>query len=94
MNELVKAFYNVYNKADNISIVKSPLRICPLGAHIDHQDGMVTGMALDSSVIMVYAPGNDGFNLIKYSHWVETNYIGLKNGILDQASNILSKEKV
>jgi len=61
MNELAEAFYNVYNKADDISVIKSPLRICPLGAHIDHQDGMVTGMALDSSVNMVYAPGDDGY---------------------------------
>ncbi len=29
--------------------------------------------------------------LIRYSHWVETDLIGLKNGILDQASNILSQ---
>ena len=26
-----------------------------------------------------------------YSHWVETEFIGLKNGILDQSANILSK---
>ncbi|MTI59432.1 MAG: hypothetical protein FH762_05475 [Firmicutes bacterium] len=31
-------------------------------------------------------------DLIQYSHWVETDFIGLKNGILDQASNILSKD--
>jgi galacturonokinase len=29
--------------------------------------------------------------LVQYSHWVETDYIGLKNGILDQSANILSK---
>src|SRR5690606_33479179 len=31
------------------------------------------------------------FDLIMYSHWVETEFIGLKNGILDQSANILSK---
>ncbi|WP_158660894.1 hypothetical protein [Aerococcus viridans] len=25
-----------------------------------------------------------------YSHWVETEFIGLKNGILDQSANVLS----
>lgn len=30
--------------------------------------------------------------LIQYSHWVETAFIGLKNGILDQSANILSKD--
>ncbi len=36
--------------------VKVPLRICPLGAHVDHQRGMVTGMALDRSVLLAAAP--------------------------------------
>lgn len=31
-------------------------------------------------------------DLVGYSHWVETDYIGLKNGILDQAANILSEK--
>lgn len=30
------------------------------------------------------------YDIIKYSHWVETEFIGLKNGILDQAANVLS----
>lgn len=29
-------------------------------------------------------------DLIQYSHWVETKFIGLKSGILDQSANILS----
>lgn len=177
MQELKDAFINKYG-SDDIRGVKSPLRICPLGAHIDHQGGTVTGMALDASVNMVYSPNNDGYirvqsmdfpdeeyfhldrvpemvpgfwgnyirgaalslqedhilkhgfnaiisgklpigglsssaavttaylmalcdvnhievpkmDLVQYSHWVETKYIGLKNGILDQASNILSED--
>ena len=177
MKELIKKFNEVYRDVQDIRSVVSPLRICPLGAHIDHQDGIVTGMALDSSVNMVYAPSTDGYiqiqsmdfpdkeyfhigqvpdmlpgfwgnyirgavlalrqnhvlkrglkaiisgrlpigglsssaavttaylmalcdvsgievdetELVGYSHWVETKFIGLKNGILDQAANILSK---
>lgn len=158
--------------------MKSPLRICPLGAHVDHQDGVVTGMALDSNVEMVFAPTDDGYIRVRsmdfpdveyfhidsvpdmlpsfwgnylrgavlslkrdhrirkgfqavisgklpigglsssaavttaylmalaevnhleipkrefvfYSHWVETEFIGLKNGILDQSANILSED--
>jgi len=160
-----------------LKMVKSPLRICPLGAHVDHQKGLVTGMALNSAVEMIYTANDDGFvqvqsmdfpdeenfhvnnvpgmvtgywgnylrgsilalkrsfvlkkgikalirgkipigglsssaavmtaylmalcdinniqlsniELIDYSHWVENNFIGLNNGILDQAANILSK---
>jgi galactokinase/galacturonokinase len=158
--------------------VRSPLRICPLGAHVDHQDGIVTGMALTDSIDLVYTPQEDGYlrvqsldfpdeeyfhvdqvpdmvptfwgnylrgavlslsrqfklhrgirgvvrgklpigglsssaavttaylmalcdvndielperELIDYSHWVETDFIGLNNGILDQSANILSRD--
>lgn len=36
--------------------VEVPLRICPLGAHVDHQGGLVTGMAVDSSVLLAATP--------------------------------------
>lgn len=29
-------------------------------------------------------------DIIMYSHWVETKFNGLKNGILDQSANVLS----
>lgn len=32
-----------------------PYRVCPLGAHVDHQHGLVTGFALDQGVRIVYA---------------------------------------
>jgi galacturonokinase len=37
-------------------VVLAPYRICPLGAHIDHQLGPVTAMALDRGVVLAYAP--------------------------------------
>lgn len=177
MQNLVRAYQEVFSSEDEIKIVKSPLRICPLGAHIDHQRGLVTGMTLNSSVNLVYSPNDSGLirirsldfpdeeyynvdhvpgmipgfwgnylrgsilslrqdhvikrgivgvisgrlpigglsssaavttaylmalcdvnnikvskmDLIRYSHWVETEFIGLNNGILDQAANILSE---
>lgn len=36
--------------------VEAPLRVCPLGAHVDHQGGVVTGITVDRSVLMVAAP--------------------------------------
>lgn len=175
MKQLAKKFKDIH-KAEDIRSVRSPLRICPVGAHSDYQGGLVTGMTLDSSVDMVYSPTEDGYirlqsldfpdkeyfhidhdseyipgfwgnyirgavlalkqdfvlkkglngvvsgklpigglsssaavttaylmalcdvngievskmDLIQYSHWVETKFIGLKNGILDQSANILS----
>ena len=37
-------------------IVRSPYRICPIGAHIDHQLGSVTAMTIDRAVHLAYVP--------------------------------------
>lgn len=43
-----------------IKVVRSPLRICPLGAHIDHQLGLVTGMTIDKSILLAFVPNTKG----------------------------------
>ncbi|PWU70184.1 galactokinase family protein [Gracilibacillus dipsosauri] len=177
MHELIQLYKDVYGD-DTLSAVLSPLRICPLGAHVDHQGGIVTGLALDENVEMVFSASDDGYvriqsadfpdeeyfhidrvpemlpgswgnyargavlalskdqklttgfravisgrlpigglsssaavttayllalchvnqlnvkkeDLVYYSHDVETSYIGLKNGILDQSANLLSRK--
>jgi galactokinase len=40
-------------------LVKTPLRICPLGAHVDHQGGIVTGMTVDREVTLAAIPAQD-----------------------------------
>ncbi len=44
---------------DEIRVVRSPLRVSPLGAHVDHQDGLVTGMALDQAIYLAFVPRTD-----------------------------------
>ena len=39
-----------------IRTVRSPYRICPLGAHVDHQLGPVTAMAIDRAVHLAFVP--------------------------------------
>ena len=39
----------------------SPYRVCPLGAHVDHQHGLVTGFAIDKGVDL-YFNVNDNHN--------------------------------
>jgi galactokinase/galacturonokinase len=56
--------------------------------------GLSSSAAVTTAYLMALADVN-GFDisqeaLIQYSHWVETAFIELKNGILDQTSNILS----
>ena len=43
-------------KRDAVRVIYSPYRICPLGAHIDHQRGAVTAMALDHGILLAYVP--------------------------------------
>lgn len=38
----------------------SPYRVCPLGAHVDHQHGLVTGFAIDRGVNLWYDLTTDG----------------------------------
>lgn len=178
MKTIIGDFKKEFEEESDIRAVRSPLRVCPIGAHSDYQGGFVTGMTIDASVDMVYSPREDGYvnirsmdfpdkeyfhlnhdleyipgfwgtyirgavqalqedyvlkvglnavvsgklpigglsssaavttaylmalcdvndievtkyDLIKYSHWVETEFIGLKNGILDQSANILSMD--
>lgn len=175
MGLLIEQFYKNFDKNHELKQVISPLRICPLGAHVDHQHGLVTGMTLDASINMICSSNDDGYvrvqsldfpdedyfhvnnvpgllpgfwgnylrgaalslkrdfkltkginavisgkhpigglsssaavttayllalcdvngiklsktDLIQYNHWVEINFIGLNNGILDQSANIL-----
>ena len=44
----------------DVRIIASPYRICPLGAHIDHQGGPVLGMSINACTLMAFAPTGDG----------------------------------
>jgi galactokinase len=41
------------------SIARAPYRFCPLGAHTDHQGGIVTGLTLDRAVVFAFRPSDD-----------------------------------
>lgn len=44
--------------ASDVRIVCAPYRICPIGAHIDHQLGPVTAMAINRATYLAYVPSN------------------------------------
>ena len=48
-------------KNDEVIHSFCPYRVCPLGAHVDHQLGLVTGFALDKGTHFDYIPTDDGF---------------------------------
>lgn len=47
------------NKAYKYHIF-SPYRVCPIGAHVDHQHGLVTGFAIDKGVDLWFNVCDDG----------------------------------
>ena len=40
-------------------VVRVPYRVCPIGAHSDHQGGTVLGMAIDKGISLVWEPRRD-----------------------------------
>ena len=38
----------------------SPYRVCPIGAHVDHQHGLVMGFAFDKGVDLFFTPTDNG----------------------------------
>lgn len=48
-----------------VKIVVSPYRICPLGAHIDHQGGIVSAMTIDKGIILGFVPSGDSQVLLR-----------------------------
>ena len=54
---------------DDIRVVYAPLRISPLGAHVDHQDGLVTGMTLNRAILLAFVPRDDAWVSIESSNF-------------------------
>lgn len=61
----------------------SPYRVCPLGAHVDHQHGLVTGFAIDKGVDLWFNVRED--NLVKLS---SRTFEGEVEFEIDRASQI------
>lgn len=53
------AFEQTYGKTPQ-NVVFTPYRICPIGAHVDHNLGKFTGFALDKGIYMAFGPKQNG----------------------------------
>ena len=54
-----KKFTETYKK-DPAAVAFTPYRVCPLGAHSDHQLGHITGFAIDKGIHIAYGPKENG----------------------------------
>ncbi len=59
MNELKQYYVQRFGEEPKYHIF-SPYRVCPLGAHVDHQHGLVMGFAFDKGVDLCFSPTEDG----------------------------------
>ena len=55
----VEKFEEIYRKSPD-AVAFCPYRICPIGAHSDHQHGRITGLAIDRGITLAYHPKRNG----------------------------------
>ena len=55
----VRIFESIYKKEPRYTAF-TPYRICPLGAHSDHQLGKITGFAINKGINIAYGPKENG----------------------------------
>ena len=60
ITELSQAYRTFFGKGDALYQLFSPYRICPLGAHVDHQHGLVTGFAFNSGIDFLFSATETG----------------------------------
>ena len=61
----------------------SPYRVCPLGAHVDHQHGLVTGFAIDKGVDLWFDVSEDG-----HVHLESKTFEGIVDFEIDAPSQV------
>lgn len=55
----VDRFTSIY-KVEPDAVAFCPYRVCPLGAHVDHNFGKITGLAIDKGIHIAYKPKQNG----------------------------------
>lgn len=59
MQRCTEYFINTYHR-DPINVTFTPYRVCPIGAHSDHQLGKITGLAIDKGIYIAYGAKQNG----------------------------------
>ncbi len=55
----IEKFEEIYKKSPD-AVAFCPYRICPIGAHVDHQLGRITGLAIDKGIHLAYSRKQNG----------------------------------
>lgn len=59
MQKSTVCFTSIYDREPQ-DVAFTPYRVCPLGAHVDHQLGKITGFAINKGIYLSYCAENDG----------------------------------
>ncbi len=81
---LIEKFKVIYPEAEDIGRAFCPYRVCPVGAHSDHQYGMISGFAIDKGIEVIYSPSG--------SEEVEVNSLNFEGKKVFNLDKIVSKE--
>jgi len=57
--KVIKRFFEKYSEKPMYTAF-TPYKICPLGAHVDHNLGLVTGFAIDKGIHIAYSYNDNG----------------------------------
>ena len=60
MERVLKEFEKIFPGEKEVLTAFCPYRVCPLGAHSDHQLGVVSGFAISYGVHIAFSPTEDG----------------------------------
>ncbi len=69
-----ETYFEIFG-SPNDSLSFCPFRVCPIGAHSDHQHGKITGLAIDKGIHIAYRPKQNGviemssLNFSKRAQW-------------------------
>ena len=81
---LIEKFKVIYPEAEDIGRSFCPYRVCPVGAHSDHQYGMISGFAIDKGIEVIYSPSGSGL--------VEVSSLNFEGKKVFNLEKIVSKE--
>ena len=57
--DCIEKFAEIYHR-DPEDVAFCPYRVCPMGAHSDHQLGKITGLAIDKGIHIAYGVKKNG----------------------------------
>ena len=82
--DLKKYYSKHYGESNDIRYSYCPYRICPLGAHVDHQHGLVTGFALNYGIGIAYTINDDGLTQVVSHNFEKRKRFNVKDIIEKQ----------